>query len=183
MALNETYWKVHTEGWGKENLDFNDGTIRVRDMDRVVRDLNAKIAEIKNASRRGLIAAGLYIQRMSQKNSPVDLGNLKASAFTIWPGKKGAKMPNFTGDDTQMLKTNHEIVSNKATGTVNANSHNNRTVVEVGHTAFYAVYVHEDMAAKHPVGTAKFLQRALSENQPKILELVREEISEELKKK
>jgi hypothetical protein len=35
----------------------------------------------------------------------------------------------------------------------------------VGYTQAYAIYVHENMEAKHPVGQAKFLETPLRENQ------------------
>ena len=42
-------------------------------------------------------------------------------------------------------------------------------VIEIGTTANYSVYVHEDMNARHTVGRAKFLQKAAYENADKIL--------------
>lgn len=61
---------------------------------------------------RGLKTAGLMLQRESQKLVPVNLGNLKASAFTRATGQ---------GFDT---------------------------VVNVGYTANYALYVHEAVGMK-----------------------------------
>lgn len=45
--------------------------------------------------------------------------------------------------------------------------------VEIGYTAAYAVFVHEDMEASHPVGQAKFLESALMDNQSAIVEIIR----------
>lgn len=47
-----------------------------------------------------------------------------------------------------------------------------KLAVEVGFTAFYAVYVHENLDARHPVGEAKFLQNAVSANEGRILEII-----------
>ena len=42
----------------------------------------------------------------------------------------------------------------------------------VGYSAPYAIFVHEDMKAKHPQGRAKFLERAVRRNRKLILELI-----------
>lgn len=157
--------------------------IRVASLDQVIQDLNEQIGRVHVATRRGLIAAGLYIQGESQRRCPVDLGNLKASAFTTWPGKKGAGVKGFKGNTAEVMASNHANSVNSATATVTANSSPVRTVVEVGHSAYYALYVHENMTAKHTVGSAKFLQRAFIEGAPRVIELIREEVSGELKNK
>jgi len=42
--------------------------------------------------------------------------------------------------------------------------------VFIGYTAYYAVYVHEDLEAYHEVGEAKFLDKAIKMNQKRIIE-------------
>lgn len=37
-----------------------------------------------------------------------------------------------------------------------------RSNVQIGYDAYYAIYVHEDLQAYHPVGKAKFLEDAVS---------------------
>jgi len=44
--------------------------------------------------------------------------------------------------------------------------------VEVGFTAAYAIYVHENLEAHHDNGEAKFLERSLNENRREILALI-----------
>jgi hypothetical protein len=46
-------------------------------------------------------------------------------------------------------------------------------VVEVGFTAGYAVFVHENLQARHPVGQAKFLEQPARENAKKYAETIR----------
>ncbi len=46
-------------------------------------------------------------------------------------------------------------------------------VVEVGLTANYSVFVHEDLEAHHPTGQAKFLQAAINESQREIISILR----------
>lgn len=45
--------------------------------------------------------------------------------------------------------------------------------VSVGYTQNYALHVHEDMQAVHPVGQAKFLEQPAREGQQKIASIVR----------
>lgn len=54
----------------------------VKGIEQVVTRLNAKVREIENKSMAGLYKAGLLVQRTSQKRTPIDSGNLRASAYT-----------------------------------------------------------------------------------------------------
>lgn len=121
----------------------------IEGFDDVVRNLNAEVRRIKGASIEGLLAGGLIVQAHSQRNVPVEYGNLRASAYT-------RKHPTSAG------------------------------TVEVGYTAAYAVFVHENMeqtlkGEPRPSGLGtywnpggpKFLERALDENRAAILEQIR----------
>ena len=44
--------------------------------------------------------------------------------------------------------------------------------VEVGFSAAYAIYVHENLEAHHPVGQAKFLEAPLREDADLMLEII-----------
>lgn len=47
------------------------------------------------------------------------------------------------------------------------------TVVTVGYTTSYAIYVHEDLTARHKPGkTAKYLENPARENRDRILEII-----------
>lgn len=46
--------------------------------------------------------------------------------------------------------------------------------VEIGYTANYAIYVHENLEARHTVGQAKFLESALRDNEAKIIDIVQQ---------
>ena len=103
----------------------------------VVRNLKRRGVIVGKGTATGLKQAGLFLQRESQLVVPVQLGNLKNSAYTRARGQ------GFT------------------------------TVVRVGYTAGYAIYVHEDMNARHNPGqTAKFLQRPAREKRSEILRLI-----------
>lgn len=47
-----------------------------------------------------------------------------------------------------------------------------RNGVVTGNTAAYAIYVHEDLEARHTNGQAKFLESALRDNESRILKIV-----------
>jgi hypothetical protein len=106
-------------------------------------NLRRKEVQMGAALQRGLVRAGLQLQRLSQRRAPVDTGDMRNSAFTrIEDGTSGAK-----------------------------------TVVRVGYTQSYAIYVHENLEARHKPGkTAKFLEYALRDNQKLLLSIVLAEV-------
>lgn len=89
-----------------------------------VKEIKARMEEFnKDMSKQldiGLKNAALYLQRESQKIVPVQMGNLKASAFS-------RVLPDI-------IKSQVGISSPSAV---------------VGYTANYAVYVHENLDASH----------------------------------
>lgn len=91
--------------------------------------------EIKQGQRRGLTKAGLIIKREAMKRTPVDLGNLKGSAYS--------DLDPYSGK-----------------------------FVEIGYTAEYAPIVHEDLEARHTVGEAKFLERAVNAKRGEALDVI-----------
>lgn len=54
-----------------------------------------------------------------------------------------------------------------------------KKAVEIGYTANYAIYVHENLEARHTVGQAKFLESALRDNEAKIVDIVQQKASVE----
>lgn len=160
---------------------------------KVLRALNKEIAGISFVSQKGLIKAGLYIQRNSQLRTPVDTGNLKASAFTIWPAGE-ATTPTFSNKKGQaaVAKRDHTLGIREAKSIVG----NSKLLpgVVVGYTAAYALYVHENMKARHSdqkvkatgrkvkvgkveideyvKGEAKFLENAVKENRKEIVAFI-----------
>lgn len=45
-------------------------------------------------------------------------------------------------------------------------------VAEIGTVADYAIYVHEDLEAYHPVGEAKFLENAMQAKKDEVINLI-----------
>jgi hypothetical protein len=50
----------------------------------------------------------------------------------------------------------------------------NKSIVEIGFSQNYALYVHEDLEAHHTVGEAKFLEKAIRENRAGALHIIRQ---------
>ena len=104
----------------------------------IIRNMRKAKKRKKLGLEKGLVLAGLFLQRESQMIVPVDTGTLRASAFTR---KQGTGL---------------------------------RTEVHVGYTTSYAIFVHEDLQAKHAAGkTAKFLEKPAREKQPQMRVIIR----------
>ena len=88
--------------------------MKIEGLKEVLRNLQLVHPSLGKAAERGLMRSGLLIQRESMQEVPVDMGNLKASAFT-----RKTKGDGFTAN------------------------------VQVGYTAAYAIYVHENLDAVH----------------------------------
>ena len=106
---------------GKQNFDKN---------------IASALSKIIEGSGRGVKLAAAFVKSESQKRTPVDTGNLKASHYV------------------QIEETRNNVVA------------------EIGLTAEYALFVHEDLEAFHPTGQAKFLEMAIKENTDKINKLI-----------
>lgn len=54
----------------------------IKGVDDVLNSLNKQISGIKGRSIAGLLEAGLLIQGVAQKRAPIEIGNLRGSAYT-----------------------------------------------------------------------------------------------------
>lgn len=154
--------------------------VRVEKLDEVMRNLNERIRSVSSASRKGLIRAGLLIQREAQRRTPVDTGNLRASAFTVWTGgsnvggeaqgRGGGRFRGTRGEQTAM-----EFASTAQRTASQLSTNPDKPDVMVGFGASYALFVHE-RPARHVVGTVKFLEKAVAENTDAIVRTVGEDV-------
>jgi hypothetical protein len=126
---------------------------QLRGVQAVLANLRARNVALAVGFQRGIVVAGLTLQRESQRLVPVDYGLLKSSAFTRSTGA------GFS------------------------------TVVTIGYTAAYALYVHELVGMKlkgqprpggrgkywDPQGRAqaKFLEEPFRRLQPQFAEIVK----------
>lgn len=51
------------------------------------------------------------------------------------------------------------------------------TDLQVGYSASYAIYVHENLEAHHPIGQAKYLESAVRQYSGRVADIVRTEMS------
>ena len=147
-------------------------TVKAKGLDKVKKNLIAEIAKIKGATRRGMIKAGVVLKGASIRNSPVDLGNLRASHYVYFSGAFTSKpaYKETSGDDAQKLLGSHESEIARAKQEVKGMQ------VRVGASAFYSLFVHEaPPSTTFSVGGSKFLQKAVSENQGTILKIISDE--------
>jgi len=145
--------------------------IRIEGLKETLESLNKFVDEADVGVRKGLIRAGFFIQRASQKKTPVDFGNLKASAYTAWSKKTKYKNPkNKVKTKPPKMKLSHPQFTKSGEGARVSREYQPEVLeavqrtkkkypcVEVGHTAYYAIYVHEIKENKHnPPGEYKFL--------------------------
>lgn len=150
--------------------------MRVVGVDKVLKNLNKEVIKIKSRTKKGMIAAGHLIQRESQKIVPREFSNLAGSAFVAW-SPTGSTTTGKVNPDTPpkvaaRLKSEHVSILEEEKSKLPASTTN--PVVETGMTAFYAIYVHENLEAKHKEGKEnKFLQKAVERNQSQILDVIR----------
>ena len=124
-------------------------------LQEVLENLNKQVEGIEGRSMDGLFDAGLQIQRAAQKDlrASVVTGNLRASAYTRRTGEF-VRMDDSQLDRSQSAPDPSGQIPNG---------------VEVGFTANYGIYVHENMEGRSP----KFLERPLRRNQKQIIEIIR----------
>lgn len=166
-------------------LDRTAGTIRVQGLDDVLEKLNAFIDDVPLKTKKGLIEATLFIRREAQKRTPIDLGNLRASADTVWKGKSGSSKPVFKDKgakkEAMKMSGDHAQVTAEMKGLVQMSDDFWSPFVIDFFSAYYALYVHEDLTKRHPVGEAMFLRRAMVQNYDAILAIVKREAIKAIK--
>ncbi len=152
---------------------------RLKGLPKVLTNLNKKVQEIENGTLAGLIRAGIIVRRSMDENVPkipVDLGNLRASWFTVT--SKGAitvgRSPHFKKDKGGQLANNHLRVINRSKESITGTNPS----IMLGFSAAYALYVHEMIEAgnwKRPGAGAKFFEVALDSNTKEMLDVIRKE--------
>jgi|TARA_R100001530_G_scaffold63672_2_gene45766 hypothetical protein len=160
--------------------------IKVTGLDRVVRGLNESLKKIENKTVAGLLEAAILVRGESQRITPVDTGNLRASAYIVYGG--GDKTPKARAASSFKVKKkkaggqavvdrltskHKQIVEERKGGTGWA-----EPFAEVGYTAYYAVDVHEAPAGRtFKVGQSKFLEQALRNNSRNIFKIIQRRAS------
>ncbi len=161
------------------NLQLND----------ILMELDKEIKNLKKANAKGLVHAAYHIRRETESvypATPVDLGNLRASWFTvssyggIEPDPLGLSgtFKNRIGKKMQFkaseLKAQHKAIVGAAQA--EARSKRGEPLVIFGYTANYALYVHEgigfEFTERTPPAGYQWLQRAMERNKKEIVKIV-----------
>lgn len=123
--------------------------VRVVGMEKVLNTINKKLPakQTKNL-KQGMIALGFKVQRDSQKMTPIDLGNLKASAFTMWTRGRAPSPKEFKGKDASQVAADTMSAIAKVGADVN-NTLPIKPEVAVAYGAAYAIFVHENETSTH----------------------------------
>lgn len=144
----------------------------LKGLSNVLRNLNKEIDAIQLHTKEGLTEASLVVKYDSVKGTPIDMGNLRGSAFILVTGEEpDNKMPTFNGDESAKMSSDHSLAIGEGRAIVN--KYKWRLTGIVGYTAFYALFVHE-MPAHYNFnqGSNKFLQKALLKNKDRILRIL-----------
>lgn len=138
----------------------------------VLSNLNKAIEEQRLNTKAGLTEAALVIKRDSVKGTPIDLGNLRNSAFIMVTDEEADNQsPRFTGTDAGEMGDQHSRALEEGRGIVSKGRFRFNAIV--GYTANYALWVHE-MPAHYNFnsGSNKFLQKALLKNRERIKKIL-----------
>ena len=157
-------------------------SVKLRGIDKVIRNLNKNIQEIKGVSLKGLIRAGIIIRRDMDQTSPtipVNFGNLRASWSMITSNSTVVEgsSPMFTGDAAALLASLHQSEAAIAASKARSLSKGVHPVVVFGFSAFYTWFVHEsvDDNFQRPGSGAKFFEASLNRNRDKVLSVIKRE--------
>jgi hypothetical protein len=175
----------------------NAASIKWKGLDKVLLGLNKAIDKIEGSVVEGMLEASLLIKGEAQRITPVDTGNLKASAYVIWGG--GKKRTMSRSDPTFKNKASGGRGSSRRFATVSEHTSvigarksrlfSTAPFAEVGFTANYATQVHENLKARHgkvdkvgkgrfalhrvvQIGQAKFLEQAFVQNSRRVFAII-----------
>ena len=160
---------------------------RISGLENVMANLQKQIKGIEVRSVKGLVETSILIRRETETTSPltpVDLGNLRASYFTVStqgvvpiadtgsfrnkPGKAG-KSENRAAK----LQADHSRVISESQSL--ARSKKQKAVVVFGYSANYAMAVHEKMGAEfqRPGAGPKWFEAAIKRNKSQIVQIIK----------
>ena len=141
-------------------------------LSNVLRNLNAAIKQKELNLKAGLMEAALVIKADSVRETPIDLGNLRGSAFVIVTEQQPDNTaPSFSGTDSGEMASNHSKAMIEGQGIVKGNVHDFSAII--GYTANYAFWVHE-MPANYNFnsGSNKYLEKAVLKNEKRVFDIL-----------
>lgn len=149
---------------------------KTKGLGKVIDAFNKKVRKLEEATLAGLVEAALFFKRESIPITPYDTGNLRQSGFVIWQGG-GDSTARFKGKNAAEMKKDHKEVLAQRRRLLKERK--NQIRVDIGYTANYAMYVHENPDAAHAAGTQwKFLQTVIDQQGDKALEYIKRRASQ-----
>lgn len=145
MALNGIRYTVSSPAGGKHAvLSLHEGS------SEIVKSLNRKIVKIKDYSRTALEQAANEVWALALELVPKDTLALYESSYRV------------------ILDTPRGPVAEIGFGQYGAPA----KIAGKKPPSEYAVYVHENLEAQHPLGQAKYLEEAIKRKERRILEIL-----------
>jgi len=150
----------------------------LKGLNTVLRNLNKQVKKIEGRTMKGMIRGAVIIRRGMDKTPPkipVDLGNLRASYFTVTSkGGLTEGRETFKGHDAGKMSSDHQSV---IAGAKTLAASTGCPTVVLGFSADYAIYVHEMINAQfnREGAGAKFLQAHVKSNAKAVLNVIAEE--------
>lgn len=139
---------------------------------------------IPEAVEKGLMSFGMLVKDAAVNDTPVDKGNLRKSAYVVCGSSKPVQR-SFTGRPVSVLsklKMQDTLAQAQSIGGIMGRS-DGQIGIEVGFSAFYAIYVHTDPRMFHPRGgKAFFLADAMESWKHELPRFVSHEINGVLSK-
>ena len=149
---------------------------RLKGMDKLMKRINEEVQQIEGRTLKGIIRSVILIHRDVEPMIPVDLGNLRASWFTVTTTGEGKTLtPSFNGDAAAKLSIDHHAITQAAQA--NLPQGKRQPAARFGFTANYASWVHENVGAnfQRTGAEARFLYKAIRRNEDNILETIRQD--------
>ena len=131
--------------------------IVIEGLDEAIDDINFAVNQIADVSQAALLEASFGVMNSAQKRlkPSVISGNLRASGYVR--SSKTSRRP----DEQHLDTSKSEPIPTDSIPPIG---------VELGFTAQYALYAHENMEGRAP----KFLENAISENKDRIISIIKE---------
>ena len=149
-------------------------TVELVGIENVLKNINKEFQAMHLRVFSGLIVSAIIVRRSMEETEPlipIDLGNLRASWFTVTRLETPAASMAFTGDNAAKMAIDHAISITDAKQDADQDSD---PVIILGFSANYALWVHEmvDAIFQRPGAGAKFLEAALKRNKNAILRAI-----------
>lgn len=145
-------------------------------MNKVLNNLKKENKKMRGNVATGYKEAALIIKADAVRNAPIDVGNLRGSAFIEVTGKTGDNQnPSFEGGRASELAQYHSAAKTEMKAIVKGGGVGGDIIsATVAFSAYYAFWVHE-MPADYEFngGGPQFLQRSLDKNENRVVESIK----------